>query len=253
MTQRTDSQLILQGKSMGFILALMGVVFAVVGLAAFVFLGQTATLSCDRSWTPDPCRIDRTLLGVTLKTESLNSLLQAYINESRDSDGDLTYQVVLVTLEGDVPLTSYTSSGYSKHLRIVNEINAFLENREQRSLKVDESGGLGMIFGGVFAVVGIGLLLAGLNTIGLTWVFDSSEGLAIKERRGLGGTRQETYPLSDIVRVYVDESRDSDGDYTYRVELGMANGDVIPLTGFYSSGRSGKEDTAQAIREFLGL
>ena len=252
VTEMTDTRLVIHGKGTGRWLVIFGSIFALVGVIMFVLFGQSATLRCNRDWQPKVCRIERRLLGlVPIKTIELSSLSSAYVDESRDDDGDLTYRVMLVTGEGRVPLTGSLSSGYSSKADMVAEISTFLEDREQRTLEVTQSGTMGALFSLIFVLVGGGVILGGINTMGLSWILDKRLDVVVKERRAWGRTKAEQYPLRLVTGARVGESHDSDGGSTYRVELLMASGETLPLTTFYTSGRKGKAETVAAIRQFL--
>jgi hypothetical protein len=249
IAEQTSSRLVLAGRNSGILLILLGIIFGGIGIVTMYAFGQTVALSCSRDWQPDPCRIERTWLSIPVKTTSLHSLLESYLDESSDSDGT-SYRVMLVTQEGNVPLTSSYSSNYSQQLNIVREINAFLGNREQRTLEVESSGTFSLVFGLVFVFVGVGVLYAGIRAFNLLWIFDREVGVLMKVRNG---NAEAEYPLSTISGVHVGVSRDSDGADTYRVELSLQTGERVPLTSFYSSGRRGKVRAAQAIRDFLAV
>ena len=172
------------------------------------------------------------------------------MSESRDSDGDVTYKVMLETGEGDVPLTSYTSSGYGKKATIADQVNRYVEGRAP-TLTIRQGGLIGMIASGVFLIVSLILIVVGVQSRFTTWTFDLAEGMVNLHKETLFGIRNHSYSLDDIQNVNVGRSRDSDGDTTYRVELFSNQEGQIPLTGWYSSGYRKKKRAADIIQQYL--
>ncbi|HSM54859.1 MAG TPA: hypothetical protein VK879_01790 [Candidatus Sulfomarinibacteraceae bacterium] len=71
----------------------------------------------------------------------------------------------------------------------------------------------------------------------------------VREARWLGLIQTGERTIESLSGASVGESCDEDG-CTYRVNLHAAEGQV-PLSGFYSSGRSEKERQAQRINDFV--
>jgi hypothetical protein len=71
----------------------------------------------------------------------------------------------------------------------------------------------------------------------------------VKEIKWLGVVSMNKETIRDVRGAQVDESCDEDG-CTYRVRVIASQGDV-PLTGYYSSGRSAKERTADQINAYV--
>ena len=73
-------------------------------------------------------------------------------------------------------------------------------------------------------------------------------------RRGLVHRFQREIPFSEIASIQVGYSHSSDGGSpTYRVEIRLNDGSVVPLRKAYSSGRRGKEKQAEKLRTFIGV
>lgn len=252
VAQQTETMLVLDNKGIGGIIVLAGLIFFAMDLAVLVVFGQAATLTCDRGWAEAPCVLERTLFGFPLKTVALDSLRSARVDESEDSEGDMSYRVVLVMREGEQPLTWYYGSGRESKERFVTEVNAFLATPSQRTLEVtDGSPWIGLSIG-LSMLIGAGILAFGLRFYSSFWVFDKTQGLVQRARKTWSGWKVlEEYPLSQVVDAWVDVSEDSDGD-TYRVVLTMLGGEQKPMMAFYTSGRQGMDESAAAIREFLG-
>ena len=73
-------------------------------------------------------------------------------------------------------------------------------------------------------------------------------------RRGLVQHYQRKIPFGDIASIQLGTSYGGDSSSpTYRVEIVLKDGSVVPLRNAYSSGRSGKEKQAQRLRDFIGI
>ncbi len=73
-------------------------------------------------------------------------------------------------------------------------------------------------------------------------------------RRGLVYRFQREIPFSEIASIQVGYSHSSDGGSpTYRVEIRLNDGSVVPLRNAYSSGRRNKEKQAEKLRTFIGV
>ncbi len=150
-----------KGKQGGPVtLFIMGVIFTGVGLAAVYYFGHDIELTCRRA--VNKCVIEKTsVFGDKNVEESfrLSSLAGAEVIEKRDSEGDYTYKVMLITDEGRIPLSGYSSSDRSSHNKNARKINNYV-NSYTESLEIEQSGTFIRIFGFVFAGIG-GLLLLG--------------------------------------------------------------------------------------------
>ena len=138
-------------------------------------------------------------------------------------------------------------------------------------LVLQEKPGLVLLVGGLFVIAGIvvavgageplpgiGAALLGAivilafgNTV--TATFDNNIGRFTRATRGAVRNSEITHPLPEIAGVSVETSRASRGSPSYRIALELASGARVPLTTSYSSGKSGKEHSAAAIRKFLNL
>lgn len=104
-----------------------------------------------------------------------------------------------------------------------------------------------LIAGASMATVGA---LMGLLPATHTFAFSRSEHRLIVVRQRLGRVTREEYPLRDVASAFVDSSRSSDGD-TWRVVVQLADGQIIPVTSYYTSGYDSKKIAADRIQEFV--
>jgi hypothetical protein len=248
--QQTETKLVIRPRG-GLLIAVLGAVFVLMSGVMFYTFGQTSDLQCERDLSGSmQCRLARSLLGIPLSDRPVEALQGAYVSESRDSDGDTTYKIMLVTGGGDIPLTAYTSSGYRKKASLVNDVNRYVEGRAS-TLNVSQGGTIGMIASAVFLLVSLFFIVSGVQSRFTTWTFDLIEGMVDLHKETLFGIRNRSYSLDDIQNVSVGRSRDSDGDTTYRVELFSNQEGPIPLTGWYSSGYRKKKQAADVIQYYL--
>lgn len=126
------------------------------------------------------------------------------------------------------------------------------------------------IFGGIFLVISAWMVInqqaawtsALFFLLGALFVFvfghittilvDKEVGtLTIRSQSLLRNVVKE-YALHEIASVYVETNRDSDGA-TYRVTIGLTNGESVPFHSYYTSGLAGKERLAQKLGDILNL
>lgn len=226
----------------------LGLVFFGLAVASVLFFGSKTTLECARGAQSACTLTQQTFLKAKSQTIRLDQLHSAWLSSNTDSEGKETYQVILRTSQGELPLTSYSSSGYISHKRIVDNINNFLQDPGQTTISAkQDSRMLLYILGAIFGAIGLLMILL---TSRITVDLDRSKGLATMQRASLITRSSEEILLSDLSGAEVEESR-SDNSSTYRVALVQRNGQRTPLTVYYSSGRKGKEDLADEINRFL--
>ncbi len=146
---------------------LFGGLFAAVGLIAITRFGQVTTLTCERvEPTLGSCQlISEGLLGSSSRQIPLPTLKGASVEtKTSQSTGSsrlnrtgvtYTYRVILLTESGQIPFTSYSSSGKASKSSIASKINAFVKNPNQRLLTVKQDERWGVyLFGGILVAVG---------------------------------------------------------------------------------------------------
>ncbi|MGD1907331.1 MAG: hypothetical protein ACFB0C_15285 [Leptolyngbyaceae cyanobacterium] len=142
---------------------IIGPIFVVLGCVVIYFIGDQATLDCQRFNSTQP---DCTLTHASLRrtnVEAISQLQGADVIRSRDSDGDSTYQVILLTPKDEIPLASVRSSGARDKRQKAEQINQFLASPQQQTLTiVQDNRGLAYGLGGLFAVVGLGVIITSL-------------------------------------------------------------------------------------------
>ncbi|NOY99671.1 MAG: hypothetical protein GXP40_10805 [Chloroflexi bacterium] len=100
---------------------------------------------------------------------------------------------------------------------------------------------------------GIGLIVFLTSSV-LTVQADRITRTLTITRRSLLRRSTKSIPFGDIAAIQIGTSiDDEDGSRTYRVEIVLQDGQVVPLRTYYTSGLSGKEKQAQRLREFIGV
>jgi hypothetical protein len=97
-----------------------------------------------------------------MNKETITDVRGAEVDESCDEDG-CTYRVRVLTGRRSVPLTEYYSSGWGAKEKVADEINDYVARGGEEPLKVrDGNVMLGALFGGIFAIAGLGIAIGGL-------------------------------------------------------------------------------------------
>jgi len=190
-------------------------------LSALTSSGVEA-LTCKRV---EPTQVNCELTQSTymgLKKEpslSLSKVRGAKVNEEIDSEGDTSYEVVILTQKGEVLLSNNNPYDASK-------LNDFVKNYNATDLRIDYDNrwnvtGI-LLFNSLFVVSGFASVGSGIYnmTVVETYIFDKTLDKLIHHRRSCLGTQVKEYTLLEIVDVRVEETTDSDGDISgYRVSL----------------------------------
>ncbi len=86
---------------------------------------------------------------------------------------------------------------------------------------------------------------------GIFITFDKSTDAVTINRRGLLKDETETYKLSEIEDVVVDESVDSEGDPFYRVAIALKDKRQINLSSIGGHDRDTQQKNADTIKSFI--
>jgi hypothetical protein len=246
--ENSPNQLIL--RSNPFWQLIFGLIFALAGLAITYFLGRSVDTHCEHTSSREiTCTLTEKLFSlVPVGQRTIPNIYGAEVEESRDSDGDTTYKVVFLTNAERVPLTGYTSSGYSSKAEVAEQINQFVQAGRQNSLDIQvKMEWWILIFLVAFGGVGVGIVVFA-KTVQIE--MNRSEGVLRIQKDGIFGTSRNEFLLREIEDIYLQSSSDSDGT-TYRVAFRIAGGEEIPLTGYYSSGYKSKQRDVDLMKDFL--
>lgn len=143
----------------------LSIIFVGLGLLFSYLLGIVTTLECSRLESAQTCNLERSWMGlVKLTDRPLRQVHSAWVEESCDDDG-CTYRVVLETDQGQLPLGTAYSSGSASKQDKADQVNAFVENASITQVKVQDGGGLWMLFPLIF--IAVGLVMVARPLIGL--------------------------------------------------------------------------------------
>ncbi len=143
---------------------IIGPLFLAAGIALAIFLSEISTLKCERVTA---AQADCVLIGAkpfrrTTRTDLSNELQQADLIRYRNTDADDTYVIVLKVADDWISFTDVKSSGFRRKRRNVDRINDFLGDPNQINLEVvQDERWFAFGLGGLFAVVGLCLIVAG--------------------------------------------------------------------------------------------
>lgn len=226
---------------------ILGLVFASVGLV-IMLSGNAITITCNRTEpTVGSCKLLESNLTTSQEKVIPLSILRGAKVKEDDSGESSTYQIIILTSHGDIPLSPYPNS--DKAEAIASHINQFLITPKETSLTQHEDERLhSFLFGGSFFIVSLVILTVPF----VTCVFDKSLNTLIIKRRDILGTKVIEHGFREIKDVLVEESTDSEGS-TYRVIIVLVSGDRLPLTSHYSSGGESKQETVSCIKSFLNI
>jgi hypothetical protein len=145
-------------------LLLLSVPFVVVGLIVGIAVSNVTTLSCQRSptsgTTTAKMTCERTISGI-LGTDRLSirePILRALVRKTHG-----TGVVLFISKTPDLELVNHRMNVGPKHEQIANTINAFIQNKQQMSLVVQQDDRLEGLLGGLmFFLPGLMLATQGL-------------------------------------------------------------------------------------------
>ncbi|HEY9689533.1 MAG TPA: hypothetical protein V6D46_06025 [Coleofasciculaceae cyanobacterium] len=143
-------------------LGLLGLPFIVAGLIIGLAVGNVTTLNCQRSnpRRPNQMTCQRTIVGL-LGTETLviqEPLMRAIV---RTTHG--TGVVIFISKRPELELANHRTNVGSKHEKIADQINRFIQDHQQTSLIVEQDDRLEGLLGGLmFLLPGLAVIVQGL-------------------------------------------------------------------------------------------
>lgn len=237
--------------------AVLGAISIVIALCLTLPMATKHHLTCNR--TPGQqaqCQLTQTLLGVEIEKESVQGLRSARLDrrEQTDRNGNVysNYQIILSTSGGPKPIGEESSN--AQHLQsFVEEVNAFTQRQNLTQLDVSiGSESIFLWFCGIFILVGIGLIIMGVQTMFTTWTFDKTKNTFVQRSETLLGIKVKEYPLQDVFDVRLNPSPRGSGYYNFsRIELEFRDGSTLPATPWINTESGNKERAIAAIRAFL--
>jgi len=261
--EKTQNKLVCQSEpNMGMYVFILIWGLGFGGTPLFIMLSTLTSsaveaLTCKRV---EPTQVNCELTQSTymgLKKEpilSLSKVRGAKVNEETDSEGDTSYEVVILTQKGEVLLSN--NNPYD-----ASQINDFVKNSNSTNLRIDYDNRwnvIGMLlFTSLFVVSGFASVGSSIYnmTVVETYLFDKTLDKLIHHRRSCLGTQVKEYTFLEIVDVRVEETTDSEGDISgYRVSLLLTSSkDLIFRTSFTKTNKEDAQELANTIANFLNL
>jgi hypothetical protein len=152
----------------------LGVLFILISVVFIYIFGQVTKLTCNK---PQPkvvrCVSEKQLFGFfTISTKVFEDVNRADVETSCDDEG-CTYRVLLMTVDGQQPMTGYFSSGQGSKQNTAYQINTYIDSMESReTLKIQENSGLWA------ALLSFAFLLFGINRIIIYFVRERNKNLS---------------------------------------------------------------------------
>ncbi|MBN2004350.1 MAG: hypothetical protein JXA21_13430 [Anaerolineae bacterium] len=250
IVRRDENTLILRPG--GGQMIMFGLACAAMALLITWLLGLGHRLTCRREPNRQiQCQLTQTLYGFVVKTEPVNGLQRARLDEHEDDDST-TYQIVLSTTSGEKYVGASSNLNVAQKQRFVENTNTFIQYPNLTNLDI-ESGEAGWIMwvNALFIVLGIVVIVAGLQAMFTTWTFDRTKGTLVQREETILGVKMYEYALRDIAGAHVASPRSGQSGGISRVELKLRDGTLIPMSSWNNGGYGSKERAARAIREFM--
>ncbi|MGL5063986.1 MAG: hypothetical protein ACRC62_28695 [Microcoleus sp.] len=260
--KQTESQLICRSHSplvawmswiFGFFVTPIALTLLIVRLGA---VGLPTTLSCQRS--PDlsvTCQLKRHQLPLSWTTVNIpaNELQKARLDrDSGNGQGTYHHQAVLVTRSGEISIPNFYSFGEQYQQKIVDRINNFLTNPNQKSVSVRYiEGGLQPFLWFGFDLAWLAAGIAGLRSLHVTAKFDRTLNSFTIRQKNAFSNKLFQHSLSEITNIILTEGKpDSDGYKLYNIFIVMASGDRLILSRGWNISKKQRE-ILQNLREYL--
>jgi hypothetical protein len=233
--ERTPTTLKLEGKRnlVLFSILLGGIPFVIVGLAIIISWAKLTTLKCDRL---TPTQVACELTSSSLLEEHITPIpvgeFQGAELKVKESSNGTTYGVTLLTKKKDIPLSDWRSSSKKVNYKKVKEINDFISNSEQMSLRIQQDDRWFLYpFGGIFALIGSSVIVNTLmKKLDITCIFDKDADRMYLKRQNIfkkAETREEI--LYEIKKAQIVKKTDKEGNKIYNIKLILRSGDEITL------------------------
>lgn len=250
--QDSNVDLIIWGLFWGLgSLVIIHIIFAVSGVEA---------ITCKRvEPTQVNCELTHsTYIGLREERNILLSKVRGARTDEFHSEGDTSYQVVLLTKKDEVLLLNDNPNDASRINNFVNNpkstyLTVKYDNRWQNLFEIT----FFLLF---FVLIGFGVVGYSLykTTIVRTYTFDKTLSKLTKQRQNLLGTQVNEYLLQEIIDVSVEEETASNGGRSYQVNL-LLRGDDSRILRLYSSHctsfNNGKREQkmAESVSQFFNF
>lgn len=250
IVRRTPNILIL--LQLPWVVWFISVPFLLIAVAALVSEAQMSQLICQRGEAGQgTCKLARVnFLGITsTKTWKIQEIQTIEVINNSE-------QIRLVTPKGEITLMPfYEKNGRGSNRKtkqfVVKQIQVFFMNAQKPELIItQDTRVMGYLDSVLFTLLGLILVIAGLNSIDI-YKFDKISG-CLTNKRGLFGKSIIKCQIQDIVSLLIDCSHTDKGKI-YSIFLMKRLGRKIVINfGVFDNQGQGKQ-TAKEICTFLNL
>jgi hypothetical protein len=177
--------------------------FLVISLGTALVTSKTVTLECQRT-NPTQITCQRTVTGILgSTTDRIPGKLQTATVVKASGTG-----VVLGTTSGKVELAPYHVFVTNKHQETADRLNAFLQNPQQATVRVEQDDQFASaLFIGNFLLGSLGIAIVSLRIpLKMNCRFDRPSDQVTITKKYLCGERQIILPLSTIQQAQVKRS-----------------------------------------------
>lgn len=256
IVQQTSSRLIV--RSYPWLIWTTGVLFTVGGVTMSAMIGSQ-TLTCARGGSTldtatdsvlGQCQLEQSVFWIkTTQSFALSDFQRAEVESYSNAKGRTSHRVVLLTKQESIPLADHFSSGITNHSQQASLINAFLQNPQQPTLRIEQNEAKWLLPFSIGASLALIVFQGRITTCQL----DKLSGQFTLKCRGILQQKEIEHPLHYIQGMRILHSKSSQSSTTYQLNFVLTSGKLVPFEADYSSGYRNKESTAQTIRAFLGL
>jgi hypothetical protein len=259
IVEQTPNKLTFKRQSLlsALIMWFFGGIFVLTGIAPISFL-EFPSFSCQRLRLGEgKCNLMKLKLVEPKATEiPLKELRRAMVQTNFDSDDISTYQVVILTRNGDFLFSSSSYTDQNEQQAIAFQINNFLDNPSEERLTVH--GNIFSQFNGTIISIALMFILFGTSILlgtesSAKMAFDKKANILTFQEKYLFRNKIRQYQLHEIIDVELIETKDSDGDIRYDIELFLRSGKNLPLDYFSHTNDRKKQQVTACIRNFLNL
>ncbi|NJK73395.1 MAG: hypothetical protein HC786_03495 [Richelia sp. CSU_2_1] len=263
IVKQTESQLIFSSHSplaawtswiFGFFVSPIALTLLIIRLGA---VGMPTTLSCQRS--PErsvSCQLKKHHFPLYWTTTNIpaGDLQKARLDRDSGKEGTYHHRAVLVTRKGEIPMKDFYSFGEQYQQKIVDRINNFLADSNQKSVSVRYiEGGLQPFLWFAFDLVWLTAGIAGLCHRRIVATFDRALNSFTLKQTNAFGTKILQHSLTEISNLILTEGEpDAEGDKPYNIFIVMTGGDRLLLFRSYNISNKQKE-ILQNLREYLNI
>ncbi|MEO7093455.1 MAG: hypothetical protein ABI175_09405 [Polyangiales bacterium] len=231
--------------------------FMVVGMGFGIFIGimGTATstdVTCGWTEAGGSCILitNRPILGEASRIVPLSSVYAVAVR-SRTSKSKTYHRVVLVTPDGEIPLSAHESTDGAAREQVRAQLQAFLADRQHASITIHYDVANRAALWGAFVELGplyvVWLLFQHVRVV-IDW---NLRRFRVERTRWPFRPWIKTLPLDQVGRARLLAKAGSKGGMSYWVELELVSGDKLQLSRKSSNSTKHHDPTIQQINALL--